>query len=163
TSPDIAGKARLQLKDKTPNTGDEVVWKYGGGDAVDFVNAIQDFNSVAFCVYDDSGIVVRAEVPGNLLCNRAFCWRTNSAFSVTTFKDKLGVAYGIQSIKSNTAVSPAGKALVKGTGQNLVFVPPPWTGTVTAELTMSDESGCYTTTFTAPTKNLPGTYTAKGN
>lgn len=163
----IPGKARMRVRDKSPDKGDRIAWKYAGGPGIYFGADLGYPDPFTFCAYDNSGVVARAAIPGDLMCVGVPCWKQkdSTAYSTSKFKDRSATAdgaYGILSKKSWDSDTKS-KAAFKGKGDNLVFTPPPWTGPVTVELGIPNGGECYSTTFTTPTKNETGIYKAKGN
>ena len=123
-------KAQLQLKDKTPDTGDGFQWKWGKGGATaagDFGNPVTT-HAYTVCVYDESGptdsLITSATIPAGGTCGTTACWKglgNPAGTSGYKYKDSAGTAGGITGILLKPGVAGKAKAQVKGKGVNLVM------------------------------------------
>lgn len=74
--PAVAGKASLLVKNKTPDDGDRVAWRWLKGQTT----AKSDFgdpttsDAYGLCIYDGVGLVVKAVAPAGGTCGDAPCW-----------------------------------------------------------------------------------------
>jgi hypothetical protein len=69
--PSVAGKARVLIKDKTPDKGDLFVWKWVKGEATTLADFGDPTTTDAYtlCVFDDGTEVFRANIPAGPFLN----------------------------------------------------------------------------------------------
>ncbi len=146
----LAGAARILIKDRTPNTGDRLQWKWFKGAAT----ATGDFGTpstttgYALCVYDgDSQLIATLTAPAGGLCRGKPCWRTTA--KGFRYDDKDRTPDGVQRLDLRSG--PAGKAQVSLKAQGIHFVPPSLpisTLPVTVQL-RSSAGACWQSTHAA--------------
>ena len=118
--PYIAGKALVQLKDKSPDKGDQVIWKWNKGSrttVLDFGDPITT-TSYQLCIYDQSGLKLSANVPADGMCAGKPCWKPIGAKGFK-YKDKDATPNGITQVLLKEGPDGKAKILVKGKGANL--------------------------------------------
>jgi hypothetical protein len=143
-----AQKTTLQLKDKTPDTGDQVIFKWTKGASTAQPELGDPLTSANYklCVYDANGLVRKAVAPAGGVCSGKPCWKLLG--SVATPK---GFKYANRDLSSNgtssvtlkSGASPVPKAIWKAKGlllddSALSLVPP-----VVAQVSNSDTSVCF--------------------
>jgi hypothetical protein len=118
--PVAAGKAMLQVTDKTPDAKDRLLWKWQQGAAT----AVADFGdpttttTYGLCIYDGAGALAsETAIPAGGTCNAKSprpCWR--AARSGYRYVDRDLTPAGVQQLLLRAG--PAGKAqvVVKGKG-----------------------------------------------
>ncbi|HWP67074.1 MAG TPA: hypothetical protein VNO26_14345, partial [Candidatus Limnocylindria bacterium] len=119
--PSLPGKARVLIKDKSPDKGDLFVWKFVKGEAT----TVADFgdptlaDGYTLCVFDDGVEVFRASIPAGGTCGTLPCWRTLS----TGYKyiDRDRTPDGVLKALLKAGASGRTKVIVKGKGENLPF------------------------------------------
>jgi hypothetical protein len=111
-----AGKSKLTLKDKTPDTSDGLNWKWTKGE----ITAKADFGDPTsstdyeLCLYENGALVRGFRVPAGDLCRTKPCWRDiGKGF---TYTDPDRTPSGIQAAKLVEGLI-AGKANVKVKGK----------------------------------------------
>jgi hypothetical protein len=136
-------KALLQVKDKSPDTKDLLVWKWTKGEATaqaDF-GAPATTDAVRLCVYDGGELIAGAVAPGGGLCAGKACWKTmpGKGFKYT---DKALTPSGVQTV--TLKAGEAGKAVVgfKAKGMLLGTPAPPLVGPVLVQVS-SDGGACF--------------------
>jgi hypothetical protein len=165
-TPTKSAKAQLQIKDKTPNTGDAVTFKWLSGAAT----TTQQFghplttDDYALCVWDESGAPARIfqmHAPSGL-CGGLTCWKPTGT---TGFKytNKTRLPDGTGSVVLKAGVDGKAKTMVKGNGVNLVGVPTAPLGVPLVAQIQGGNGACFEATFSAPTLNAGGQYKAKGD
>jgi hypothetical protein len=119
--PTVAGKARVLVKDKTPDRGDLIVWKWLKGEAT----TVADFGDPAttddytLCVFDAGSEVFRSTIPAGGTCGAAPCWQTLSTGFKYINRDR--TPDGILKVLLKSGTAGKAKVIVKGKGDNLPF------------------------------------------
>ena len=113
-------KTKMTLKNRTPDKGDGVVWKWAKGATTpraDYGDPLggDDF---ALCLYKDGALVRDWRLPAGQVCGGKPCWK--DAGKTVTYKDNDGTPDGITGAKLAEGLT-AGKAgiAVKGKGAAL--------------------------------------------
>jgi DNA-binding beta-propeller fold protein YncE len=162
-TPSLPRRAKLVVKDMTPDDTDLVLWKWTKGNdtpAAAFGDPTTTFNDYALCVYDSSGApapLVEGVAPAAETCGTRPCWRaTATGFSYKNparFDGVLKVA-----LKAGTTGVP--KVVVKAKGPNIRTTPAlPLTLPVTVQAQTADGE-CWTATYSTAVLNGPGTFKA---
>ena len=150
------------MKIPVTTSKDKLVWKWLKGQATTFA----DFGtfgvpsgtaSYSLCVYDNAGAVLGVTVPTN-----SPDWTVLGANKGHKYKDPSEAADGIQKVLLKAGAGGKAKAQLKGKGSNLPTVtlgslPFP----VTAQLVNTENSICYTTSFSTAKKNTAAQFKAK--
>jgi hypothetical protein len=138
--------AALAIKDKTPDKGDAIQWKWGSGNATTFADFGTPATSskVRMCLYDGVSptLVAGAITPAGGVCGGKPCWEATGTDKGYGYKDKLGTPTGITAIKLKAGI--AGKAQIQLQAKgDLTDVPPlPLTGPVLVQLS-ADGGACF--------------------
>ena len=163
-----AGKAQLQIKDKTDDGKDRFKWKWNKGEATgtaEFRDPLTGTPEIVFCLYDSAGtrLLLNAVVAPGGTCGGKDCWKATGTKGFK-YKDRAGTAGGITLIKLKEGDAGKAQVQVKAKGANIATPVLPLTGDVTAQLLIGDASGtvCFQTVYTTPTKNEADQYKAKG-
>jgi hypothetical protein len=145
-------KTSLQIKDKSPDTGDLIVFRWTRGDSTTQAELGDPTTGATYrlCVYDATGLVRSATAPAGGLCAGQPCWRQlGSATTPTGFKygDRELTPTGTQSVTLKSGTSPKPKAIWKAKGDalddsSLGLVPP-----VIVEVGNSETSVCFGGTY----------------
>ncbi|HEV7734387.1 MAG TPA: FG-GAP-like repeat-containing protein [Candidatus Binatia bacterium] len=151
-APIQAKKSSIQLKNKTPDTGDGLTWKWTKGAVTakaDFGNPVAT-DSYALCMYENGALVQSWEMPAGQMCGTKPCWRDiGKGFS---YSDKDLTPDGIQSLKITEGLL-AGKAKItlKGKGSHLGLAGlDGLTGVLDVQLQKSSGGVCWGATFSPP-------------
>jgi hypothetical protein len=155
--PSLAAKAKLQLRDSTPDDRDRLTWRWSKGNA-----SLSQFGTplsstdYALCIYDRSGGVPTLQVasaPAGGTCGNAPCWKALARGF--RYKNRDGSDDGVQSILLKAGQSNRAKFLVKGKGAKLDMAAP-----IGAQLLAQDPAVtvqlvnslgfCWEATFSAP-------------
>jgi hypothetical protein len=156
--PLIAKKAKVVLKNKTPDKKDALNWKWVKGAAT----TLGDFGApltttgYAICVYDASANSqprLFSFAPPGGTCLGKPCWKTIK--NGYKYKDsKLLDPDGIGGITLKAGAASYAKALVKGKGANLGMPSLPLTTPVIVQLKKNDDPGiCWDAQFSTTDKN----------
>jgi hypothetical protein len=73
---DSSGKASLTLKDRTPDSGDQIVWKWVKGPVTpkaDYGDPLTS-DEFALCIYDVGLLLTSASAPAGGVCSGKPCW-----------------------------------------------------------------------------------------
>jgi len=151
-TPLVSGKARLTIKDKSPDTGDQLVWKWAAGPTTpkaDYGNPLAT-DDYALCLYDAGTLLASSTAPAGGLCRGRPCWRdTPTAF---TFSNRDGSATGAQRVKLKEGLTD-GRASILFKAKGLHVVLPDVgaiVGPITAQLHRSGGGPCFSATYSAP-------------
>ncbi len=162
--PTASGKAKLLVKDKTPDKADRLTWKWVKGDATfkpEF-GAPLGSTDYTLCIYDQSAAsqpIVRASIPAAGTCAGKPCWKeTAKGFK---YKDKELDPDGIQLALLKSGPSGKAKIIVKGKGANVPLPALPLTPTVTVQLKNAD--ACWQAEYGTATKNDAEQFKAKAD
>ena len=128
-APAVPGKARLVVKDKSPDTRDLLVWKWIKGSATtlaDLGDPLAD-TSYDLCVYDGGGaLVMRATAPAGGVCGAKRpvpCWQSTK--KGYRYRDRDLTPDGLQKLDLRIGEDGKAKLQVKGKGELLDLLPLP--------------------------------------
>ena len=168
--PVASARASLLLKDQTPDTNDQVAWKWKLGAATTFGELGDPLikHDYALCLYAGVGapLVFRATAPASGTCGTRPCWK-QAGITGYTYIDKFTDPEGVLKLKVRSGHAGKAKASVKAKGTNLTGRPfglpaPPLALPVRAQL--QAESGlCLEADFVQPSSNAPGLFKSKSN
>jgi len=146
-------KGQLVMKDKTPDKGDQVVWKWSKGADTAFAELGDPVNTddYFFCVYGAGPtLLFSARMPMGGTCHGVACWK---AVSTTGFqyKSKDRTPDGAEKLSLKAGTGGAAKMSFKGKAELLEMpalgaFPQP----VRAQLRRSGGSTCWETVFSNP-------------
>ena len=171
--PADSAKALLQIKNKTPDGKDKLVWKWIKGE----ITTIPEFgapdttDAYTFCLYDVSGgtpsVLFRAEAPAGGDCSTGSkakdCWKsTKKGYK---YLDKALTPDGLLKIDLAEGLQPGkAKILLNGKGSNLPMPVLPLPLPLRAQL-HADNGNCWEAAYSATglKKNLPEEFKAKAD
>jgi hypothetical protein len=164
-APALSGKARLQLKDKTPDKKDVLNWLWNKGDATLASEHGTPLSTTGYvlCLYDQSANpqpLLRAHAPAGGLCAGKACWKASK--NGFKYRDKLLDPDGLAQILLRSGSATKAKILVKGKGDNLPMPALPLTPKVTVQL-KNDEGFCWQAEYSTPSKNQADQFKAKAD
>lgn len=154
--PTLEFKGRLALKEKSPDKGDSLVWKWVKGDAVstgDLGDPLAT-DAYTFCLYDGGGSLVSEGTiePGGL-CGTATpkpCWKalgTPAGAKGYKYVDKEANADGAQKLILKPGDAGQSKAIVKAKGEALDAPALPLVLPATVQLQATNGT-CWSAEFT---------------
>jgi hypothetical protein len=167
-APTIEFKGRLAIKNKTPDKGDSLVWKWVRGDATS-QSAIGDplaADAYAVCLYDGSGTLVSAsEVAAGGTCGVKPCWKplgNPPGAKGYKYVNKVGNTDGVRKLVVKPGEQGKAAAIVKAKGESLDMPVLPMTLPVTAQL-VATTGTCWSASFETGgvLKNTSGAFAAK--
>ncbi|MEO6028931.1 MAG: S8 family serine peptidase [Candidatus Binatia bacterium] len=155
--PAVAGKARLQLRNTSPDSKDRLQWKWIKGSATakaEFGNPTAS-TGYTLCVYDgNANLIANAALPAGGSCNAASprpCWRENA--KGFRYIDKDLTPSGIQQLVLKAG--PNGKAQInlKGKGDLLPDPTLPISDLPVTVQLVSSAGQCWTATYGTTFRN----------
>jgi hypothetical protein len=149
-APTLPGKSTLQLKDKTPDSGDQVVFKWNKGEATQTTDFGDPLNTddYALCVFDSlGGLLLKSDAPAGGVCGTKPCWK---ALGIKGFgyKDSLRTPDGADKILLKAGLAGKAKTQFKAKGDNIQSFSLPLSLPVTAQI-QSENGQCWAATFSA--------------
>jgi len=154
--PSVSGGGHIDIKDRTPDDKDRLLFKWTKGAATstsDFGDPLTT-TDYELCLYDGtSDLVSHASAPAGGTCNAASprpCWRSTS----TGFKysDRDLTPSGIQSLLLNSGVAGKSRITLRGRGAALDVPSLPTTLPLRAQVLNSDGT-CWEARFGTATRN----------
>lgn len=165
--PTVPRKALIQFKDRTPDSKDRLLWKWGGGAATtkaDFGNPPAS-TGYEFCVYDGaSTLVSRASIPTAGSCNALSprpCWRESGAGF--TYVDRDFTPDGIAKVILKAGAAGSAKILVKGKGDLLDVPALPLTSVPVTVQLLNGDGVCWEADYHSVLGNQAGLLKAKSD
>jgi hypothetical protein len=159
--------ASLAIKDKTPDKGDALQWKWPQGAATAFADfgAPGVTSKVRLCLYDGASpaLVAGAVVPPAGTCGGKPCWKQSGVDKGWGYKNKLAKPTGVTAMKLKAGVAGKAQIQVQAKG-DLVDVPAlPLAGPVLVQVS-ADGGECFEAAYQSAdfTKNGAGQFQAKG-
>jgi hypothetical protein len=165
-------KAKLVLKDKDPNTGDLLVWKWNKWPDIS-AGSFGDpttTDDYAVCIFDGvggatPGLVYRADVPAGGMCDALPCWRAVGADDIPVgfkYVDKVGRADGMLKISLKAIEDKPGRIGLRGKGESLPDPSLPLQMPVVVQL-QTGGGECWGSSFAASgmLKNEPTVFKAR--
>lgn len=146
----VPRKSSLQVKDRTPDAGDQVVYKWIRGEATSTAEfgdptTTDDY---ALCLFDAlGGLVSQTTAPAGGTCGTKPCWKPLGVKGYA-YKDALRTPAGVDKITLKAGLAGKAKAQLKGKGVDLPSVPLPLPLPITAQL-QSETGTCFEATFSA--------------
>jgi hypothetical protein len=147
--PVTARTALLLLKDATPDTGDQVVFKWNKGAATTVAELGDPATSddYALCVYDGTAaLLMRTVAPAGGTCGTHPCWKPKGTTGLG-YKDALGDPDGVDKITLKAGAATKAKVQVKAKGVN---APLPALGNLSLPLraqVQGEQGGCWEASF----------------
>ncbi len=150
-APIDSGKGLLKMKDKTPDSGDQILWKWGKGSATTLaeLGAPQASDDYALCIYDGGALVASALAPAEDTSCGGPCWSGDA--NGFAYKDGDLTPSGVRQLKLRAGVGGSARMLVKGKGA-LLQMPDLGSldGPIEAQLIKSSGGPCWGATFSLP-------------
>ncbi len=142
-------QAKFQIKDKTPDTGDQVQFKWNKGMATGVAEfgAPTTTDDYALCVFNP-GLVMQLDAPAGGVCGTSQCWKTLSIKGFA-YKDGDRTPNGVDKVLLKAGLSAKAKVQIKGRGPNLPTLPLPLALPATVQL-QSENGTCFQGVFSAP-------------
>jgi hypothetical protein len=154
-------QSKFQIKDKTPDTGDQVVFKWNKGAAT----SVSDFGAptttddYALCVFNP-GLVLQLDAPAGGVCGTSQCWKTLSIKGFA-YKDSQRTPNGVDKVSLKAGLAGKAKVQLKGKGPNLPTLPLPLALPATVQL-QSENGQCWEGVFTSANQQINDALQFKG-
>jgi len=161
--PTLPARSILQLKDKMPDSGDQVTFKWNKGEATqttDFGDPV-DTDDYALCVFGSGGgLLLQVDAPAGGVCGTKPCWK---ALGIKGFgyKDPLHTPNGADKVLLKAGLAGKAKAQFKAKGDNIAAFGLPLSLPVTAQI-QSENGQCWAATFSAAGESKNDTTQFKG-
>jgi cysteine-rich repeat protein len=162
--PTLPLKAQLVLKDKTPDKGDRVVWKWTKGEATTFgeLGNPTTTDDYELCVYGPGpSLLFSGRVPAGGTCHGLPCWKTIVGKGYS-YKDKDRTPDGMEKLSLTSGVAGAAKISAKGKAERLNM---PTLGSLALpiEAQLRGAGQCWGATYSTPTVNTTAQFKAKSD
>ncbi len=169
--PLLANKAQVQIKDKTPDTGDGVQFKWVKGKATTLGDLGDPLTTdeYALCIYTGAvpTLTFRALMPAGGICATKPCWKAAGTTGFK-YKDKDATPDGATNLVLKSGIDGKAKAVFKAKGVNLTGRPfgmpsPPLASLPVRVQLQSDTGQCWEAHFSTFIKNEAGAFKAKAD
>lgn len=151
TLPFESGKAQVLLRDRVPDTKDQLQWKWSNGGLTPVAEFGDPRSTTAYqlCVYDQGGVVSSASIPAGGVCGPKFCW---SATGSTGFRYVNKNVAGGGSLQLQLKEGVDGKARIQAKGKGAHLDVPVLAGlTPPVRVQLANTLGnCWEAVFSAP-------------
>jgi len=163
-APTLPLKSQLTIKNKFPEKGDQVVWKWTKGAAT----TVAEFgfptvsDSYELCVYDaTSDVIFHGHVPASGTCAGVACWKTLPGKGYN-YKDKNRTPDGMEKLQLIAGVAGSAKVSAKGKGELLVM---PTLGALPLPITVQLRGAgqCWGATFSTSLASTTEQFKAKSD
>jgi cysteine-rich repeat protein len=155
-----AKKSQLQIKQKTPATGDRLTWKWVSSADTPLAQFSPPAGSTGYhlCLYDATPTRrLRVSAPAGGVCAGAACWK--GSIKSLGYLDRDLTPDGIRTLVLLTGGARGAAITLKGQGPNLGLPTLPLTTPITLQM-QSDDGGCWTSTFGVSVTSHPGSLKA---
>jgi hypothetical protein len=158
----VPGKAQLTIKSKTPDTSDQLEWKWAKGaltgiaELGDPASGTTDYR---LCVFDRSGgdahVVTSLGIPAGGTCGGKACWKATGRGFV--FGDKTLAHDGVKQLRLRAGAAGKAQIQLQAKGANLGFASTPGmlplaqSPAVTVQLTNS-AGKCWSADYSVPAR-----------
>jgi hypothetical protein len=155
----LSGKSSLQLRDKTPDTGDQLVWKWAAGATTPKADygAPLGGDAYAACLYDQGALIASVTAEGGGVCAGKPCWAEKPTGFL--YKDKALTPTGAQTLQLVQGLTD-GKARITLKAKGVPLAMPALgglVGPIDVQLHRSGGAPCFGSTFSAPFLKSDGT------
>jgi hypothetical protein len=182
----VSGQSTLVLKDKSPNSGDRLLWKFAGtfpdpprenpGTVFGFPSSSFRTDDYTLCLYDEStptpSVLFQATAPAASDCGGNPCWREVSLsqggnIQGYRYVDGDQTPHGLDNILVRMQTTGATRMKVRGKGDNLSNAPlgmPSPSLNLPLRLQLQIRGGhCWEATYPAARANVTGLFRAKSD
>jgi cysteine-rich repeat protein len=158
--PTESRKAKLLLKDKTPDTADVVTWKWTKGAATTLAELGDPATNTDYvaCLYDGAAaLLMTLRMPAGGTCGSAPCWKPKDSKGFT-YSDKERTPDGV---KAHPGVGVAGKAKIALTAKGDAIPMPALGGfTLPLRLQLQGNGLCWEAVYSTPQQSSPAQFKA---
>jgi hypothetical protein len=149
--PVSSGKSLLKIKDGSPDTKDQILWKWlkGAATTKPEFGAPLTTDDYTLCIYDNGSPIAEATAPAGGTCDGNPCWIDTGA--IFRYHDTDLTPQGVQKLQLQPGDAGSAKILFRGKGQPLDM---PDLGAITGpldvQLIKSSGGVCWGATFSPP-------------
>ena len=167
--PTQPGKAQLLLRDFTPDSKDQVGFKWTRGQATTFAELGNPLTTddYALCLFDGAGgLLLKMTAPAGGTCGSRPCWKQIGRVPPKGFKykDRDGLPDDLDGITIRAGGAGAAKLTLKGKGDNVPLPPLGPTLVLPLKAQLQSENGqCFEGTFSTPLVNTTLDFRAKSD
>ena len=166
--PTRSGKAKLALKNVTPDDKDQLLWAWGSGSDTP-VGALGDPHSwpgFALCVYDATGGILQPrlsrKIPSAGYCDGKSCWKTHGSTGFQ-YRNDGATPEGVRLLSALAGMDGKAKLRVKGQGVELAL-PTPLAIVPPVVVQLEGLNGeCWGATYSSGVVNTGGQFKAKSD
>jgi hypothetical protein len=147
----VSGKASIQLQNKTPDSKDQLKWKWLAGErttVADYGNPITSM-SYQLCVYDTTGLRIRSTAPAGGTCAGKPCWKATGQ-SGFKYKDKELTPNGMSQLQLKEGADGKAKILLSARGAALAMPNPATLGQPVTVQIQNTSGLCWEAVYSAP-------------
>jgi hypothetical protein len=152
------------MKNKTPDKGDQVVWKWTKGQATTFgeLGSPATTDDYELCVYGPgSSLLFSGRFPAGGLCHGLACWKTIPAKGYN-YKDKDRTPDGMEKLQLKSGIAGAAKVAAKGKG-DLLEMPTLGSLALPIQVQLRGAGICWEATYSTSLVNTPDQFKAKSD
>jgi hypothetical protein len=151
-TPAVGEKASVKLQDRSPSSGDRLLWKWIKGATTpksDFGNPVMT-DGYDLCLYDNGSLIGSMAAPAGGVCDGKPCWAEKT--KGFDYKDKELTPHGLQKIVMREGLLPGkAKIVLKGSGDNLDMPDlDAITGPIEVQLQRRTGGMCFGASYSAP-------------
>jgi hypothetical protein len=146
----VPGKSKLTLRDRTPDTADNLSWKWVRGEAASLAELGDPIaeHAYAFCLYDASGLVMEQGVGPGGTCGTKPCW-TSLGPDGFRYVDKQGVRGPVRKLVLKAGDDGEAKVVAKMKGEGLAMPALPLVVPLRAQI-QATTGECWDVEYTGP-------------
>ncbi|MBI3769879.1 MAG: penicillin acylase family protein [Deltaproteobacteria bacterium] len=164
--PAVSRGAVLDIKDRTPDDKDRLLWKWGRGAATTKADFGDPTTTTGYelCLYDGANLISHTTVPAGGMCNAASprpCWgATKTGFK---YGDKDLTPSGVQKLILKGSVAGQASIVLKGRGALLDIPALPILSLPVRAQIVNENDVCWEARFGTPSRNQTDAFKARSD
>ena len=163
-APTLPLKSQLVMKDKSPDKGDQVVWKWTKGQATTLLElgSPTSTDEYELCVYGvGPSLLFKGRFPAGGICKGVACWKTITGKGFG-YKDKDRTPHGMEKLQLVSGIAGAAKTSAKGKG-DLLEMPTLGSLALPVRAQLRGAGGCWGATYSTAIVNTSEQFKAKSD
>jgi cysteine-rich repeat protein len=163
-APTLPLKSQLVMKDKSPDKGDQVVWKWTKGEETTLpqLGDPTTTDDYELCVYGPGpSLLFVGRIPAGGSCADKPCWKTITGKGYA-YKDKLRTPDGMEKLSLSAGIDGAAKISAKGKG-DLLDMPALGDLALPVEAQLHGAGQCWAATYSTAIVNTAAQFKAKSD
>jgi cysteine-rich repeat protein len=163
-TPTLPLKSQLVMKDKSPDKGDQVVWKWTKGQATTLLElgSPTTTDEYELCVYGvGPSLLFKGRFPAGGVCKGVACWKTVTGKGYV-YKDKDRTPHGMEKLQLTSGIAGAAKISAKGKG-DLLEMPALGSLPLPIEAQVRGAGGCWGANYSTSITNTTAQFKAKSD